>query len=49
LFLAFLLQWAEAVWGTFQPAIGIKPTRIGLRQLTVSSLFTLLFILTWNR
>ena len=44
----FVLQWAETLWGTFQPAVGVKPTRIGLRQLLVSTLFTLLFILTWN-
>jgi hypothetical protein len=47
LFLPYLAQWAEAVWGVFHPAIGWKPTRIGLRQLAVSSLFTILFILAW--
>jgi hypothetical protein len=31
-----------------QPAIGWKPTRIGVRQLIVSVLFTLLFILAWG-
>lgn len=44
----FALQWGESLWGTMQPAIGVKPTRIGLRQLIVSTIFTLLFILTWN-
>lgn len=44
----FALQWLETIWGTMNPAIGVKPTRIGMRQLIVSSLFTLLFILTWN-
>ncbi len=48
LFVPFLLQWVEALWGTFHPAIGAKPTRIGLSQLAVSSLFTLLFILAWD-
>jgi len=48
LVLPYLLQWAEALWGAFHPAIGFKPTRIGLRQLAVSSLFTLLFILAWD-
>jgi len=43
----FALQWLETVWGTLRPAVGVKPTRIGLRQLVVSSLFTLLFILAW--
>lgn len=47
LFIPYLLQWAETLWGTVHPAIGVKPTRIGLRQLIVSSLFTVLFILTW--
>jgi hypothetical protein len=47
--LPYALQWAETVWGSFfRPAVGYKPTTIGFRQLGVSSLFTLLFILTWN-
>lgn len=41
------LQWLETVWGTMNPAVGLRPTRIGVRQLIVSSLFTLLFILVW--
>jgi hypothetical protein len=48
LFLPYALQWAETLWGTFNPAVGLKPTAIGIRQLLVSSLFTILFILTWN-
>lgn len=44
----YALQWGESIWGTMRPAMGVKPTRIGLRQLVVSTLFTLLFILTWN-
>jgi len=44
----FALQWAETIWGTTHPAIGYKPTAIGIRQLIVSSLFTVLFILTWG-
>jgi hypothetical protein len=48
LFLPYALQWAETIWGTFHPAVGYKPTAIGIRQLIVSSLFTLLFIITWN-
>lgn len=48
-FLPYLLQWAETVWGVTHPAIGWKPTRIGVRQLIVSSLFTLAFILVWQR
>jgi hypothetical protein len=48
LFLPYAVQWLETLWGTFHPAIGLKPTRIGLRQLLVSTLFTLLFIFTWK-
>jgi hypothetical protein len=43
----FALQFAETLWGSLRPAIGYKPTAIGIRQLLVSSLFTVLFILTW--
>jgi hypothetical protein len=43
----FALQFAEIVWGSTRPAMGVRPTAIGIRQLLVSSLFTLLFILTW--
>ncbi len=46
--LPYLLQWGEALWGIYHPAMGIKPTSIGLRQLLVSTFFTILFILTWN-
>jgi hypothetical protein len=45
--LPFLLQWIETLIGTLRPAVGFKPTRIGLRQLLVSSLFTVLFIIAW--
>jgi len=46
--LPFLVQWGETLWGTFRPAVGVKPTLIGLRQLLVTTIFTLLFILAWN-
>jgi hypothetical protein len=47
--LPFALQFIESLWGTLvRPAVGVKPTLIGIRQLIVSTLFTLLFILTWN-
>jgi hypothetical protein len=46
--LPYILQWAEAIWGTLQPSIGARPTAIGVRQLIVSTLFTILFILTWR-
>lgn len=48
LFLPYLLQWIETVWGITHPAVGWKPTRIGIRQLIVSALWTILFILTWK-
>ena len=47
LFIPYALQWVEAIWGTFNPAVGLRPTAIGIRQLIVSSLFTILFIFTW--
>jgi len=49
LFVPFALQLAETVWGVLRPAVGVPPVRIGLRQLLVSSIFTLLFILVWRQ
>lgn len=48
LWLAFGLQFAEVVYGIRRPAIGVKPTAIGFRQLAVSTLFTVLFIILWR-
>lgn len=48
IFLPYLLQWLETVWGIQNPATGWKPTRIGIRQLIVSTLWTVLFIFTWR-
>ena len=48
LFLPYLLQWLETLWGIFYPAIRWKPTRIGIRQLVVSTLWTILFIIAWK-
>jgi hypothetical protein len=45
--LAYVIQWIEVLWGIFHPAVGVKPTAIGVRQLIVSILFTLAFILAW--
>lgn len=46
--LAYALQWAETLWGTFRPVTReVKPTVLGFRQLGVSILFTLIFIVTW--
>jgi hypothetical protein len=48
LFVPYLVQWLETSWGITHPAVGWKPSRIGWRQLTVSTLFTVLFILAWR-
>ena len=45
----YLLQWVETVWGTVWPVTGGRPAAIGVRQLIVSILFTVLFILAFNR
>jgi hypothetical protein len=44
----YAIQWIETVLGTLSPAVGVKPTRIGLRQLAVSTIFTLAFIVAWR-
>lgn len=46
--MAYLIQWLETVYGVFSPAIGVRPTAIGVRQLIISFIFTLVFILTWR-
>lgn len=48
IFIPYLLQWLETIWGILHPAAGWKPTRIGIRQLIVSTLWTILFILFWR-
>jgi hypothetical protein len=48
LFVPYALQWGETLYGSLKPAIGFKPARIGVRQLIVSTLFTILFIITWQ-
>lgn len=48
IFVPYLLQWLETIWGMAHPAIGWKPTAIGIRQLIVSTLFTILFIISWR-
>jgi hypothetical protein len=48
LFVPYLVQWLETLWGIFHAAIKWKPTRIGIRQLIISTLWTILFIITWN-
>ncbi|MCA1900276.1 MAG: YwiC-like family protein [Chloroflexi bacterium] len=48
LFIPFLIQWLETAWGVFRPSVGWKPTRIGVRQLVVSVIWTILFIICWR-
>jgi hypothetical protein len=46
--LPYLLQFVETIDGSLlHPAVGFKPTTIGIRQLIISTLFTILFIITW--
>lgn len=47
--LPYGLQFAESLYGSLiNPAVGVKPTRIGIRQLIVSILFTIMFIVVWR-
>jgi YwiC-like protein len=48
LFIPYLVQWMETMWGITHPAVGWKPTRIGIRQLIVSIVWTVLFIVFWR-
>ena len=48
IFVAFLAQWLETIWGIIHPAVGWKPAKIGIRQLVVSILWTVLFIIFWR-
>lgn len=41
---AFALMLLDALDGVLRPAVGVKPTRIGLRQLAMSSLFVALSV-----
>ncbi len=44
----FIVQWLETLWGAFHPALRARPAAIGFRQLFVSVLFTLLFVVFWR-
>lgn len=48
IFVPFLAQWLETLWGISHPSIGWKPVRIGIRQLTISMVWTILFIIFWR-
>ncbi len=43
----YLVQWLEGILGTLRPAGRTRPSAIGGRQLAVSILFTVLFILAF--
>lgn len=45
--IAFIIQPIEIIWGVSHPAIKVPPKQIGIRQLVVSILFTIVLILTW--
>lgn len=47
-FLPYLLQFTETLWGTLHPALGARPVAIGARQLVISTLFTIVFIFVWR-
>ncbi len=48
IFISYLVQWSETLWGIFHPAVTWKPTRIGIRQMIVSIVWTILFIASWR-
>jgi hypothetical protein len=48
LFVPYTVQWLETLWGISRPAVGFKPKSIGYRQLAISSVFTLLFMIAWR-
>lgn len=48
IFIPFLAQWFETLWGITHPSTGWKPVRIGMRQLIISTLWTILFIVFWR-
>lgn len=47
--LAYLIQPVETAWGALNPAVGVKPKIIGIRQLAISVLFTAVFMLCWSQ
>jgi hypothetical protein len=48
LFVAYAFQLGEIVRGALRPAIGVRPTAIGFRQLAVTVVFTVLFVVGWK-
>ncbi len=48
IFIPYVVQWLESLWGTFRAAVKWKPVRIGVRQMIVSVLWTVLFVVFWR-
>lgn len=48
IFIPYLIQWFETLWCVFNPAIKAKPIVIGIRQLIISTIWTILFIAIWR-
>jgi hypothetical protein len=48
IFIPYAAQWLESLRGALHPAIKVKPVQIGVRQLIVSALWTVLFIIFWR-
>lgn len=46
--LAFAVQPLETGWGILRPAVGVKPAAVGIRQMIVSILFGVVFMVTWG-
>jgi hypothetical protein len=46
--LPFLLQWSESAQAAFATIAPPRPTAIGIRQLVVSAIFTVLFVAIWR-
>jgi hypothetical protein len=46
LFAAYLPQWFEAMWFSWRPAAD-PPVRVGWRQLLVTTVHTVLFVMLW--
>jgi hypothetical protein len=46
--LAFAVMLAEAVRGTFRPAVGVKPQVLGFSQVAVTILFVVLVVLAYR-
>jgi hypothetical protein len=46
--LPFLLQWSETAQAAFAKVPPPQPTSIGIRQLIISTAFTVLFLMVWR-